>query len=444
MFRLGYLSGNWMGTSKFPGVYFYCGNNFCQNEFPAVASDFMAGSGDLQKRFLLWTLMDPWQTSWLTDPEGSPYSNPSLARQVLGMRENFKWIMHFTMDGYGPDGGAPYWVDEFVESADYPVAMSAWARDILQKTVTKEIRHISHAIDVDVFKPGSKDEARKVMESHFIQSMAMNLVIQEYQRTKNQKEAAANVQKIVATKRLNLQGKFLVSCVMANRARKYWHYVLESFAELSQKLNGRAVLVGVCGDSEGRQEGALPLTTMIGKLGLRLAGHDSDPQVWLIESVGDSDGTLATILRASDVSLLISGGEGFGLPQLEAHACGVPCVVGDYSASSELILNKREGIAPQNYWWEGSNRVMRPVYKPSDIAGRLKWIYDNPEWAVETGQAGVEQAQERSWAKILPKWLELFHEAWGSFDRETIRSEPATATKQVEESVPGNPVAQVV
>src|SRR5262249_26189176 len=49
-----------------------------------------------------------------------------------------------------------------------------------------------------------------------------------------------------------------------------------------------------------------------------------------------SDEHLADVYSALDVLLNPSMGEGFGLPVLEAHACGVPAIVTDFTAMSEV------------------------------------------------------------------------------------------------------------
>jgi glycosyltransferase involved in cell wall biosynthesis len=46
---------------------------------------------------------------------------------------------------------------------------------------------------------------------------------------------------------------------------------------------------------------------------------------------------LAGIYSSMDVLLATSYGEGFGVPTVEAQACGVPVIVSDFAASSELV-----------------------------------------------------------------------------------------------------------
>lgn len=52
---------------------------------------------------------------------------------------------------------------------------------------------------------------------------------------------------------------------------------------------------------------------------------------------GISQDDLAGIYSAMDVLLATSYGEGFGIPTVEAQACGVPVIVSDFAASPELV-----------------------------------------------------------------------------------------------------------
>jgi glycosyltransferase involved in cell wall biosynthesis len=51
--------------------------------------------------------------------------------------------------------------------------------------------------------------------------------------------------------------------------------------------------------------------------------------------VGDSDETMPYVYSAFDVYMTQSQAEGWGLPALEAMACGVPCILPNHSAFGE-------------------------------------------------------------------------------------------------------------
>src|SRR6185369_14100633 len=44
------------------------------------------------------------------------------------------------------------------------------------------------------------------------------------------------------------------------------------------------------------------------------------------------------VYNAADVKLMLSFGEGFGLTDVEAQMAGCPCIMTDFSASSELCF----------------------------------------------------------------------------------------------------------
>jgi len=53
--------------------------------------------------------------------------------------------------------------------------------------------------------------------------------------------------------------------------------------------------------------------------------------------MGIDQQSLASIYTAMDVLLATSYGEGFGVPTIEAQACGTPVIVSDFAASTELL-----------------------------------------------------------------------------------------------------------
>ncbi|HEY6073320.1 MAG TPA: glycosyltransferase, partial [Anaerolineales bacterium] len=421
-FRLGYLGRGWAGSRLIPGISTYAASmtdSHCQQTFPVAAMDF---SG--KEPFLLWTLMDPWQTSWLSYPDTSPLKTPRSTEFLEGHRHRFRWIGHFPIDGLGPMGGLPLFVKGYIDSMDVPVAMSEWAAQLIRKETDKDVRMISHAVDTAIFYPDpSKEKARKTMDGLYFHGLSREL--SAVMETQNPDEFIAEV-----NKRLFHFDGFIVLCVMANRERKYWWDVLRAFRTLLDDVPD-AKLIGVCGHRDARNPGSYPLEDLCHALGLRLEMDGNNPNVWLIETVSTED-FLRLLNRLSDVSLLISGGEGRGLPQQEAHACGRPCIVGDYSASTEIAVDSRELVSPRGFYHMANNVIRRPVYEIRDIADRLKYAARNPSWRDEVGAKGIEQAKLLSWERILPVWIDLFEEAWHDLTLPSQINEPETSAAQTE------------
>ena len=73
----------------------------------------------------------------------------------------------------------------------------------------------------------------------------------------------------------------------------------------------------------------------------RACGIDPARVLWadeyLLKKQKFSDADMAAIYTSLDVLLATSGGEGFGLPVLEAQACGTPVIVSNCTAQPELV-----------------------------------------------------------------------------------------------------------
>lgn len=74
-----------------------------------------------------------------------------------------------------------------------------------------------------------------------------------------------------------------------------------------------------------------------------LRQHDLDPGAvrypdQYLESVGFSDQHMARLYNTFDVLLSVSMAEGFCVPLIEAQACGVPVITGEWGATGELLF----------------------------------------------------------------------------------------------------------
>jgi len=118
-------------------------------------------------------------------------------------------------------------------------------------------------------------------------------------------------------------------------------------------------------------------------------------------AVGVPDEAMAKVYQASDVMLLASRGEGFGLPVLEAQACGCPVITTDCSAMSELTVNgvkipplQPQWIAQLGYYWQ-----IPPIL---GIANALEEVFKWTEKTREENQAkGLEFAKQYAYDKVF-------------------------------------------
>lgn len=131
---------------------------------------------------------------------------------------------------------------------------------------------------------------------------------------------------------------FAVGMVAVNRggipSRKAWPQNLEGFA-LFAKDHPQARLYLHTYTGEGGAEGAVHLPVLADQLGIldRITFVDQEAY-----KAGLPDAYMRRFYSAMDLVNTISVGEGFGVPTLEAQACGTPVLVGDWCASKDLLF----------------------------------------------------------------------------------------------------------
>jgi glycosyltransferase involved in cell wall biosynthesis len=86
--------------------------------------------------------------------------------------------------------------------------------------------------------------------------------------------------------------------------------------------------------AEGHEGLNLPVLLNVAGID-RARVHWADPYRYKKQDIGDEE--MAAIYSSLDVLLATSHGEGFGLPVIEAQACGVPVIVSNCTAQPELV-----------------------------------------------------------------------------------------------------------
>jgi hypothetical protein len=130
-------------------------------------------------------------------------------------------------------------------------------------------------------------------------------------------------------------GRFVVTIPNANKgvfpSRKAWGENLLAFAMFAKKHPEALLYL----HTEARPAYGIDLVSLV-----ESAGIDSKQVVFADQyshRLGVPDEIMAQIYSRTDVLLSASAGEGFGLPVLEAQACGTPVIVSNFSAQPELV-----------------------------------------------------------------------------------------------------------
>jgi glycosyltransferase involved in cell wall biosynthesis len=131
----------------------------------------------------------------------------------------------------------------------------------------------------------------------------------------------------------------------------------------------------------------------------------------IVLTVGAPAPLMADLYRSFDVLTSVSGGEGAGMPLLEAAACGTPAIWGDWTAMPEYAkagwhLDKRDAQPMMNagrVWWQTPS--------VDAIHGAMEVAYSDPAQtrAVMASEAR-DGAMNHNPYTVMPLWLKALDE----------------------------------
>lgn len=123
---------------------------------------------------------------------------------------------------------------------------------------------------------------------------------------------------------------------------------------------------------------------------------------------GISQHILAGIYSAFDVYLGCSYGEGFGVGTIEAQACGVPVIVSNFAASTELVGDG--WLVEGQLLWDFHQRAWFSVPNVHDIVNALEEAYKRPRGVSAKAldfakDYDADAVYEAYWKPVLAKLL---------------------------------------
>ena len=108
----------------------------------------------------------------------------------------------------------------------------------------------------------------------------------------------------------------------------------------------------------------------------------------------ESDTDIAAIFRGADLMVHPSWFEGFGLPPLEAMACGTPCVITDSGGVREYAL-------------DGQNCLITPARNPAALAEAVQTMMENADLRKKLAKNGLDTASRFTWDRAADALEEI-------------------------------------
>lgn len=266
----------------------------------------------------------------------------------------------------------PLVVQHFKDYGSVPIAMSRFGEEQLRASGLEPL-YAPHGIDTNVFVAHDKAEAKKALGVP--------------------------------------EDRFLVGMMSTNNSaqpsRKAYP---EAFAAFSLFAHDKPdALLYVHAEKAGAQ-GGMELDICAQGRGIRpdqLAFVDQ----YRYRAGAISQAELAWIYSAFDVLLFPSMGEGFGIPAIEAQACGTPIIVSDYSAQTELVAPGAGYLVAAQPYWDSPQASDFCIPSIEDIYDSLSHAYQNRDrlaaWGPQCREFALQYDADRVfgeyWIPILDR-----------------------------------------
>ncbi len=239
----------------------------------AYGNDIITGHAKRSKADLIVSLLDIWVL------------NPDIWGNLPA-----KWAPWFPVDQLP----VPPQVVEHAKRAHYPMVYSRFAQEAIRE-LGLETHYIPHGVETKVFKPGGGEvfrQTHKIPEDVFVVGMVQ--INKEFPARKNF---------------WGQLSAFQIFHEMHPDSRLFIHTFPQDVA------------------------GGCPLDRWVEQLGIADAVMFPNSYAYL---QGLPDTRMAEMYSGFDVLLSATHGEGFGIPILEAQACGTPVITTDWTAMTEL------------------------------------------------------------------------------------------------------------
>ncbi len=271
-----------------------------------------------------------------------------------------KWVAWFPIDSEP----IPPMVLEKVSKAFHRIVWTEFAKREMDKA-GMDYDYIPYGVDTNLFQPSDRKQAREIAHMP--------------------------------------QDKFIVGMVAMNKGyppRKAFYQNIEAFKLLHDKHPDTLLYMHTLDGSRANGE-CIDLISFCNAIGLKV-GEDvvfADQYSYIL---GYPEQAMVTLYNCFDVHLLVSMGEGFGMPQLEAQACGVPVVCGDWTT---MKIDRKDAVRMFTL-----QNTYQYLPRSEAIADKLEMAYQmrgNTDYAKRARDGAIKydisRIVEKHWKPVLEK-----------------------------------------
>jgi glycosyltransferase involved in cell wall biosynthesis len=322
----------------------------------------------------------------------------SSYQAISPLRKFFHWILMPTVDS------APQqeeWIDTFL-SADSVFTYSDWGAEVLKNQSSGKINYIgtvSPGVDLSTFTPIEDNKALREQYGVPPNSFVVGSVMRN-QKRKLIPELMVSFRKAIDT--LKQEGNVI--------GEKIYLYLHTSYPDAGwdlpellkeHRLANRVLFTYLC-----RRCNHIESSVFVGPQKVCPRCLEKSMTFSSVTN-GVSTEQLAKIYNLFDIYVQYSICEGFGCPQTEAGACGLPVFTVNYSAMCDIV-QKLEAvpIQPSSYFKELETKAIRVYPDNNQLANEIVKISNMPiSERLAKGQK-TRQLTEKyyNWDDIAKKW----------------------------------------
>jgi D-inositol-3-phosphate glycosyltransferase len=221
-------------------------------------------------------------------------------------------------------------------------------------------------------------------------------------------------------KELEARSPYVVLYVARNQPRKRVDLFVYTMFKWLQKYPHDDVVMHYHGAPKG--DLGNDIQYLVEYFGKTLGVKDFDKRLILTSKTM----TAASGLPADKMRIMYSGAdlyfqvcavEGWGLPLMEAMACGVPALVPNYSALTEWPNGAVEYVKVHDTPWMNINNIdtHHKFIDVDDAVEKLEYLYQNKERRDELGKLAVKHVTQKKfmWKEIAAQFNTILHQKRG-------------------------------